>query len=76
MSNDNTERRQLYLPKVLNDWFIKESDNTSIKINTLMVEALVEYAENHSKKTRKKKSDFEKDVRKITLALLKEKGLL
>lgn len=76
MANLNVNRRQLYLPKGLDDWFIDESEKTSVKVNAIILEALVEYAENHTKKARRKKSDFEKDVREIALALLNEKGLV
>lgn len=76
MSSINTNRRQLYLPKELDDWFIKENERTGIRVNALMIEALKEYAVKRSDKSRKKKSDFEKDVGNIVLALLKEKGLV
>jgi len=76
MANENTNRRQLYLPKELDDWFNEEGKKTNVRVNTLMLEALETYKENNGKKNRRKKSDFEKDVRKVALALLKEKGLL
>ena len=76
MANENTQRRQLYLPKELEQWFIDESESTCVKVNSIMLEALTDYIEKCVKHSSKKKSDFEKDVRKIALTLLKEKGLI
>jgi len=76
MANENTNRRQLYLPKELDEWFINEGKKTGVRVNTIILKALEEYKETHGKKGHKKKSDFEKDVRKVAIALLKEKGLL
>ena len=76
MANENTARRNIYLPPSLDQWFIDESDESGSKINALMLEALKEYKEKRSKSSKKKKIDFEKNVKEIALELLKEKGLV
>ena len=75
-ANENTARRNIYLPPELDKWFVDEYEKTDIKVNALMVKALADYAEKHSKTSRKKKSDFEKEVREIVLNVIKEKGLI
>ena len=76
MANENTARRNIYLPPATDQWFVNESEESGTKINALMLEALNEYIEKRSKSNRKKKIDFEKNVRDIALELLKEKGLV
>lgn len=76
MANENTSRRNIYLPPELDKWYSDEFGKTGIKINALMLEALNDYVEKRTKLSKKVKSDFDKNVRKIALDLLKEKGLI
>jgi len=75
MANDNTNRRQLYLPKELDDWYIETYGFTGVKINTLMLNALNEYKENHSKKANKKDVALERKIVDLIEACLESKGL-
>lgn len=76
MANENTARRNVYLPRELDEWFVKEFGKTDIKVNTLILEALNEYVDKRSKSGKKQKIDFDKNVRRIALELLEEKGLV
>lgn len=55
---DNTARRGIYLPKELDDWFVKQSEETGIKTNQLMLDALNQYKDENSKSRRKKNNEF------------------
>ena len=67
MSNENTARRGLYLPKELDEWFVEMSDNTNIKVNALIISALTKFKESKSKSVKKHDADFEKKVRSIIM---------
>lgn len=71
----NTSRRQLYLPQEVDEWLNEHGKETGVKVNTIILLAIEMYKQSFEKKTSKKKSDFEKDVRKIVLAVIKEKGI-
>ena len=73
MANENTQRRGIYLPKKLDDWFSKKADKTGVRVNTLILEALNEYKENQSGVLSKADKDFEKNVRKIIHNVIQEK---
>ena len=76
MANGNTARRNVYLPPELDKWFVDEFEKSGVKVNALMLEALVEYAEKRSESKNKTKIAFNKNVRQIALDLLIEKGLV
>ena len=69
---DNTARRGIYLPKELDEFFVSQSEETKIKINQLMIDALNEYKDKRSESGRKKNAEFEKKV----LAVLKKHGMV
>ena len=72
MSNTNTSRRNIYLPPELDKWFVDKSEESGVKINTIILEALRDYAKKHDGTH----SAMEQDVRAVMLELLVEKGLL
>ena len=74
MPNENTARRGLYLPKELDDWFGDQSDETGIKINALIISALKEYKECHSKSARRRDDAFDKKVNKLIEKYLENIG--
>jgi len=71
---NNTDRRLVYLPPELDKWFMDHSEETGIKINTLIVDALVRFKDGESKSGKKQQSDFNKKVRRIIEAYLAENG--
>ena len=76
MANENTARRNIYLPPDLDKWFVDTYEKTGVKVNAMMLEALTDYVDKHAKHSSKKSNKNDAHIRKIALNLLVEKGLL
>ena len=62
MSNENTARRGLYLPIELDQWLIDQADLSGIKVNSLIISALIEFKESKTKSVKKQDDDFDRRV--------------
>lgn len=76
MANNNTVRVGLYVPEDLKQFFNDYSNETGIKINTLMVTALHSYIDDINKTKEDEKAEFDDAVMKVVNTRLEELGLI
>lgn len=71
MASKNTVRKQVYITDELDEFLTKLSDETNVRVNDIIVNALYQLKNNPVGD-----ESFSDKVNKLTLEMLKSKGLI